>query len=282
MPYLTQLAEVARRTGYPVTEVSGWRSRGHGPQPYVRGIVCHHTAGASGGGDYPSLGVVRDGRPGLDGPLSQFGLGRSGRIYVIAAGRCWHNAPSTSSNHTNSNSLGIEAENDGRQSWPEVQLDSYKRLCAELCGEFGLPASRVKGHKEVNTEKPDPHSIGMTAFRADVARLIEGDDMPLTDKDVEKVALAVWNLALDGPPGSSRDLMQAKNVLRETYGRAAEAKALAAQLLAGDPVDEDAVAAAVLAKLTPERIAAAIPQDIGEQVAEALAARLAAGPVRGG
>jgi hypothetical protein len=282
VPYLTQLAEVARRTGYPVTEVSGWKSRGHGPQPYVRGIVCHHTAGASGGGDYPSLGVVRDGRPGLDGPLSHFGLGRSGRIYVIAAGRCWHNAPSTSSDHTNSNSLGIEAENDGRQSWPEVQLDSYKRLCAELCGEFGLPASRVKGHKEVNTEKPDPHSIGMTAFRADVARLIEGDDMPLTDKDVEKVALAVWNLALDGPPGSSRDLMQAKNVLRETYGRAAEAKALAAQLLAEDPVDEDAVAAAVLAKLTPERIAAAIPQDIGEQVAEALAARLAAGPVRGG
>lgn len=279
MPYLTQLAKVARRTGYPVTEVSGWKSRGHGPQPYVRGIVCHHTAGASGGGDYPSLGVVRDGRPGLDGPLSQFGLGRSGRIYVIAAGRCWHNAPSTSPDHTNSNSLGIEAENDGRQPWPDVQLDAYKRLCAELCKEFGLPASRVKGHKEVNTQKPDPHSVNMKGFRDDVARLIEGDDMPLTDKDVQKVALAVWNLALDAPPGSSKDLMQAKNVLRETYGRAAETKALVRSLLDQDAadVDEDAVAAAVLAKLTPERIAAAIPRDIGEQVAEALAARLAAG-----
>lgn len=173
MPYLTQLAEVARRTGYPVTEVPGWKTRGHGPQPEVQGVVAHHTAGATAGGDYPSLAVVRDGRTGLPGPLSHFGIGRSGRIYVVASGRCWHNAPSTSSYHTNSASIGIEAENDGRQAWPAVQLDSYKKLCAELCKEFGLPASRVKGHKEVNTAKPDPHHIEMNAFRADVARLIK-------------------------------------------------------------------------------------------------------------
>lgn len=175
MPYLTQLAEVARRTGCPVTEVSGWRTRGHGPQPEVQGVVCHHTAGPAGGGDYPSLAVVRSGRPGLDGPLSQFGLGRSGRIYVVAAGRCWHNAPSTSPLHDNSSSLGIEAENNGSQAWPEVQLDAYRRLCAELCREFGLPASRVKAHREVNTGKPDPHSINMNDFRAAVAALIKGE-----------------------------------------------------------------------------------------------------------
>ncbi|MEV0149120.1 MULTISPECIES: N-acetylmuramoyl-L-alanine amidase [unclassified Nonomuraea] len=174
MPWLTQLADVARRTGYPVTEVSGWRDRGHGLQPAVRGIVCHHTAGPAAGGDYPSLTVVRSGRPGLDGPLSHFGLGRSGRIYVVAAGRCWHNAPSTSTNHTNSASIGIEAENDGKQPWPEAQVDAYKRLCAELCKEFGLPASAVKAHREVNRSKPDPHSIDMDDFRADVAALVKG------------------------------------------------------------------------------------------------------------
>ncbi|MEU6719046.1 peptidoglycan recognition family protein [Nonomuraea sp. NPDC046802] len=159
MPYLTQLADVARRTAYPVTEVAGWQSRGHGPQPEVKGIVCHHTAGPPGGGDYPSLAVVRDGRPGLDGPVSQFGLGRSGHIYLIAAGRCWHNAPSTSAAHANSSSLGIEAENDGTQPWPDVQKEAYVRLCAELCREFRLPASRVKAHREANAAKPDPHSI---------------------------------------------------------------------------------------------------------------------------
>ncbi|WP_433435591.1 peptidoglycan recognition protein family protein [Nonomuraea sp. CA-141351] len=174
MPYLTQLADVARSTGSPVTEVAGWKTRGHGPQPEVQGIVCHHTAGPAGGGDYPSLAAVRDGRPGLDGPLSHFGLGRSGHIYVIAAGRCWHNAPSTSPYHDNSSSIGIEAENNGTQPWPDAQKDAYIRLCAELCREFGLPASRVKAHREVNTSKPDPHSIDMNDFRAAVAARIEG------------------------------------------------------------------------------------------------------------
>jgi hypothetical protein len=51
--------------------------------------------------------------------LAQYGLGRSGTIYVIAAGRCWHNAPSTSPLHDNSPSIGIEAE---------------------LCREFDLPS----------------------------------------------------------------------------------------------------------------------------------------------
>ncbi|MEV4059741.1 peptidoglycan recognition protein family protein [Nonomuraea dietziae] len=175
MPYLNQLADVARRTGYPVTEVPGWQTRGHGPQPAVEGIVCHHTAGQTAGGDYPSLNVVRSGRRGLAGPLSHFGLGRSGRIYVIAAGRCWHNAPSTSARHDNSSSIGIEAENDGRQPWPEAQLDAYRKLVAELCREFGLPASRVKGHKEVNRQKPDPHGVDMDDFRSAVAALIKGE-----------------------------------------------------------------------------------------------------------
>jgi len=183
MPYLTGLANVARRTGYPVTEVSGWKTRGHGEQPQVLGVVCHHTAGATAGGDYPSLNVVAYGRSDLKGPLSQLGIGRSGRIYVIAAGRSWHNAPSTSNRHTNSTSIGIEAENDGRQAWPPAQVDAYKKLCAELCREYGIPTAQVKAHREVNTGKPDPHSFNMTAFRRDVAAILSGDyereeDMP--------------------------------------------------------------------------------------------------------
>lgn len=168
MPWLTNLADIARRTGCKVVEVSGWKKRGHGPQAAVQGVVCHHTAG------WRDLHVVRDGRPGLDGPLSHFWLSRDGVIHVVAAGRCWHNAPSTSPHHMNSTSLGIEAENDGATPWPAVQLDAYKKLCAELCRAFKLPASRVKGHKEVNTSKIDPHSISMKAFRADVGKLLKG------------------------------------------------------------------------------------------------------------
>lgn len=179
MPWLTNLVKVAERIGYPVVAVPGWKTRGHGPQPEVDGIVCHHTAG------WNDMHVVRDGRPGLDGPLSHIWLRRDGAIFVVAAGRCWHNAPSLSLGHTNSRSIGIEAENDGRTPWPTKQLDSYKKLCAELCREFKLPVSTVKGHKEVNSSKPDPHSINMNGFRADVARLIAGedDDMP-TAKEI--------------------------------------------------------------------------------------------------
>ncbi|GGS88608.1 N-acetylmuramoyl-L-alanine amidase [Nonomuraea spiralis] len=166
MPWLTRLATIARRTGFPVVEVDGWKTRGHGPQPCVEGVVCHHTAGRD------DMHIVRDGRPGLDGPLSQFWLRRDGTIFVVAAGRCWHNAPSTSEHHDNSSSIGIEAENNGREAWPSVQLLAYRMLCAELCREYELPASRVMAHREVNRGKPDPHSIDMSAFRADVARLL--------------------------------------------------------------------------------------------------------------
>lgn len=182
MPWLKNLANVARRTGFPVVEVSGWKTRGHGPQPFVYGIVAHHTAGRD------DLHIVRDGRPGLDGPLSHFWLRHDGTIYVVAAGKCWHNAPSTSLHHDNSHSIGIEAENDGRSPWPDVQLRAYEALCAELCRAYKLPASAVKGHKEVNTGKVDPHSINMNAFRAAVARRLKGDD----DVTPDEINKAVW------------------------------------------------------------------------------------------
>lgn len=181
MPWLTQLADIARRTGFPVTEVGGWKTRGHGPQQAVQGVVCHHTAG------WNDRSVVVNGRPGLDGPLSHFWLQHTGRIWVVAAGRCWHNAPSTSAHHMNSTSIGIEAENDGRSPWPQVQLDAYYALCAELCREFGLPASRVKGHKEVNTGKVDPHSLNMNTFRSRVAALIKNPGISIKQQEEDDV-----------------------------------------------------------------------------------------------
>jgi hypothetical protein len=83
------LAQAARMTDFPVVEVDGWRSRGHGGMDTLEGVVLHHTAGPASG-DYPSLRVVRDGRPGLAGPLAQLGLARSGTIFVIAAGLSYH------------------------------------------------------------------------------------------------------------------------------------------------------------------------------------------------
>ncbi|WP_176955697.1 N-acetylmuramoyl-L-alanine amidase [Sinosporangium album] len=141
-------------------------------------MVCHHTAG------WNDRHIVVNGRPGLNGPLSHIWLQHTGRIWVVAAGRCWHNAPSTSPHHMNSTSIGIEAENDGRTPWPDAQIDAYEALCAELCREFDLPTSRVKPHREVNSDKPDPHSINMNHFRERVAALIKSPGTPPKQEDV--------------------------------------------------------------------------------------------------
>ena len=174
MPYYTGLARVARRTGYPVIEVPGWKTRGHGPMKGCKTLVAHHTAGAARG-DYPSLPVVRDGRAGLAGPLSQFGLGRSGTIYVIAAGLCWHTGETWTTSQSNSQAIGIEAENTGTgaEPWPDVQMDAYVKLLSELCKEFGLPVTAVMGHREIakpKGRKPDPRGIDLDELRAAVKR----------------------------------------------------------------------------------------------------------------
>ncbi len=172
--YLTQLARVLRAAGLDVVEVDGWRTRGHGGMhDEIRTLTFHHTAGPREG-DYPSLDVVRDGRKGLRGPLAHLGLGRSGKVYVIAAGLCWHAGQSRHIDFTNGYSIGVEAENTGTgQEWPDAQVDAAVTLFAALALEFKLTAADVLGHKETCSpvgRKPDPAGISMDAFRARVDR----------------------------------------------------------------------------------------------------------------
>lgn len=173
MPRQLWIADAARAAGLTVVEVDGWRERGSSTfNP--RGLVCHHTAGPAAGGDAPSLRTVRDGRSDLPGPLSQFVLGRSGTVYVVAAGRANHaGAGGWKGLSGNTSVFGIEAENNGSQPWPAVQLDAYRRLAAALARGARFGAEFVCGHKEwAPRRKPDPHSIDMAAFRARVAALL--------------------------------------------------------------------------------------------------------------
>jgi hypothetical protein len=118
--YVPWLADAARTTGYPVVEIAGWRSRGHGGMRLVEGVVGHHTATSDrASGDYPSLGIVTNGRSDLPGPLANYGLGRSGTIYVIAAGAAYHAGASRWAGFVDLNDefLGIEAESAGTGVW---------------------------------------------------------------------------------------------------------------------------------------------------------------------
>lgn len=190
--FATQLATVARRTGYKVVEVDGWQNRTTHDAPsglvIVEGIVCHHTAGPAGS-SAPSLGVVRDGREDLSGPLSNYLLSRDGIIYVVAAGKCNHAGDVNDPRFQNSHSIGIEGENkgDGTEPWPDLQMQAYRSLCHELIIEYKLSPEMVRGHKEVATNPPgrktDPN-FDMVAFRRTMQE--EGD--PVSDF----VAGRVW------------------------------------------------------------------------------------------
>ena len=188
MVVLNDLATAVRKSGLPVVETQGWKSRGHGPFVAVETIVCHHTAGPSTG-NMPSLGVVTNGRPGLSGPLCNLGLARDGTVYVVAAGIAWHAGVVRSSAYQNTHAIGIEAEATGTGPWSSVQMDAYAKLCRALCEHYGIPISRVLGHKEVCSpagRKIDPN-FDMGAFRKRVTNASLEDDMPLTDADVKKI-----------------------------------------------------------------------------------------------
>ena len=184
-PYsLTWLPSVLEGAGLKVALVDGWETRGHGDMGDVRGVICHYTAGGRAG-NMPSLGVVRDGRPDLAGPLAQLGLGRDGTYYVIAAGRCFHAGGGIWQGLVNGNShfVGIEAENTGLANdfpWPGVQLDAYQRGAAAILKHVGRSADFCCGHREYalpRGRKSDPN-LDMADFRARVAAIMAGAPNP--------------------------------------------------------------------------------------------------------
>lgn len=179
---LNDLAAIIRAADIHVTEAAGWQGHNHGPMVSVECIVIHHTAGAPTG-DYPSFSVVRNGRPGLEGPLAQVGIGRTGRAITFSNGVAWHAGATLQTWMSNPYSIGFEVESAGDGTpWPSVQLYNTAKAAAACCRRYGVPVSRVLGHKEICYpvgRKPDPVGIpgGMPAFRALVQKYLSGDVM---------------------------------------------------------------------------------------------------------
>ena len=180
MVMLTDLDQAVRKSGLPVVLVAGWKTRSTvrgGLSGKPRGILVHHTATSSKAkGNYPTLGIVKNGRSDLRGPLAQLGLGRDGTVYVIAAGKASHSGKVDRTANSNPYCIGIEAEHSGKGSWPAVQYRAYVRLCAALSHHYGIPVSAIRGHKEAAVprgRKPDPN-FSMTQFRKDVQAALSG------------------------------------------------------------------------------------------------------------
>lgn len=167
---LSQLANVCRAAGLNVVEVDGWQSRGYLGRDLadVRGVLWHHTAaGRNFYQDAPSLGICTNGRSDLAGPLSQLVLGRSGTVYVVAAGLANHagagSAPGIPTDMGNYYFIGVEMESSGTApyDWTPEQLAAVPVLGAALerayledQAEWDRPQL---GHKEYSSQgKIDP------------------------------------------------------------------------------------------------------------------------------
>lgn len=279
---LTWLADVLRQAGLSVTEIPGWRTRGHGEPADIRGVLLHHTAGPASG-NYPSLGVVRDGRPGLEGPLANLGLGRDGTWIVIAAGVAWHagagRAAWCPTDQGNQHLIGVEAESTGvliggRADWTPQQLNAYPRGVAALLKHLGLPAARAIAHREwAPGRKVDPAGIDMPAFRARTAALMtvptpSEDDVSWThDEGAPTIP--------DFYPGSKRPLPDPATALAWAAAHAAVARDVARA--AGDKVDAlraDVAALRAEVKLLKGGVPSADPAGFATAVAVELADRL--------
>lgn len=235
MAYALGLPDALRRRGLAVEVVPGWETRSAGTfNP--KGAVCHWTAGPAGSQTRPSLNVVTNGRPGLDGPLCNVYGARDGVAVVVAAGRANHAGTGGWKGLVgNSAVFGTEMEAAGPDDFTDAQRWSYPRINAAYCdlGSFG--ADMVCGHSEWATpagRKTDINNYPMSAMRAQVAALLTGTDVQEDDVNAEQDKLIretrdiVGGLAyLLNPPGGEaegeiltrlRDLSGLTGALRDT------------------------------------------------------------------
>lgn len=149
---LRAIVDRARQVyGVEVLEVPGCYERGATWARVPVGIIDHHDASSRKSGEWGALGVIRDGRPGIPGPLSQFQvarcLGGVPRFAAVAAGRANHagaGGPLTRSGVTvprdqgNAWLYGAEAANDGvgePYTWAaHYAHDALFRTVLEVCG----------------------------------------------------------------------------------------------------------------------------------------------------
>ncbi|MFD4588253.1 N-acetylmuramoyl-L-alanine amidase [Streptomyces sp. NPDC058423] len=177
--------DALRDEGLTVVQVGDWRThnRNHkGPWGPVHGVMIHHTATR---GTADTVRICRDGYEGLPGPLCHGVIAKDGKVHLVGYGRANHAGlgdddvlraviaeralPPDDEANTDGNRhfYGFECENlgDGRDPWPEVQLEAVEKAAAAVCRRHGWNARSVIGHLEWQPGKIDPRGFTMHAMR---------------------------------------------------------------------------------------------------------------------
>jgi hypothetical protein len=191
----------------PHHENAGWKTHNHnGNQPprELEFLLDHHT-----GDDAPDdadLRVLWGGRSDLPGPLCTGGIRDNGVLELVCWGTAYHagsgaqnvlnavragyrgNPPAPGPDSVNGNpiSLGWEVMYSGGHPMTVEQSKTLDRLNAAICWRLRWPATRVIGHKEWTSRKPDPAHFDMAAHRRRVQLLINAGPpahTPPTPKD---------------------------------------------------------------------------------------------------
>ncbi|MDN3296992.1 N-acetylmuramoyl-L-alanine amidase [Streptomyces ficellus] len=186
----SRFLDALRDEGLTVVEVGDWRThnRNHkGPWGPVHGVMIHHTATK---GSATTVRLCRDGRPGLPGPLCHGVITKDGRVHLVGYGRANHAGlgdddvlraviaeralPRDNESNTDGNRhfYGFECENlgNGKDPWPEVQLEAIEKAAAAICRRHGWTAGSVIGHLEWQPGKVDPRGFSMRTMRARIAQ----------------------------------------------------------------------------------------------------------------
>ncbi|MFE7107522.1 N-acetylmuramoyl-L-alanine amidase [Streptomyces sp. NPDC057575] len=182
----SRFLEVLMSEGLTVVQVGDWRThnRNHtGPWGPVNGVMIHHTVTR---GTEATVRVCRDGHPDLPGPLCHGVIAKDGRVHLVGHGRANHaglgdsdvlravvaekRLPGDNEADTDGNRhfYGFECENlgDGKDPWPEAQLEAVEKAAAAICRHHGWNSRSVIGHKEWQPGKVDPRGFTMDSMRA--------------------------------------------------------------------------------------------------------------------
>ncbi|WP_460530556.1 peptidoglycan recognition protein family protein, partial [Flindersiella endophytica] len=165
-----------------VVEEGNWTARAVSGSFSPIGVLWHHTAATSSASNpAPSLNVVINGRPDLQGPLCHALVDYNGVFHIISGGRANHAGASGGSGPIpvgdgNTMLIGWEIDYNGvNQSMTSAQYSASVTATAAVLDQLGRDASYARGHRETSTTgKIDPSFIDLDKMRSDVARTLAG------------------------------------------------------------------------------------------------------------
>lgn len=118
-------------------------------------VIIHHTAQNSAQQTLKTFTLART------QVSAHYLIGRDGKIYHLLNDylRAWQAGNARWGNNTdiNSNSIGIELDNNGFEPFPQPQINSLLLLLADLKKDYNIPTSNFIGHADIApTRKQDP------------------------------------------------------------------------------------------------------------------------------